>query len=497
MKLGKGINYTRYCLWWEGSEEINYNDYMQLGVLNRDKISQVKLKETAEHVKLIKRLGFETVRLPIAFNVWSLPDATDISQSSYWVVVDNMLKLCNENGLKLVIDYHHAPLSDQTFDENKARIKALWIQIAERLKNTDSSKVIFEVYNEPDNISTDNLVIFYQEVIDSIRKTGSNNTQRKIVVGGNGFYEIGFGDVGLIPFLQRQAFKNDPNIIYTVHFYEPRFFTMQGLGDGDVFLPVENVEFPATKDFSNSNIFESNEFFANNYFEAKDPDILALNLDGKGMGSIEFVKARMMQLKVLTDAGLQVWCSEIGVYSFFAQQVQNNPNTLLRGSLERYLKALLDNLKAANIDWCWWDFEGSMSFFNPVPRLQKGSIDMAKPYSFAEPYLDEKIDPFMRKILGLNERVSLRIITKRRNKATKLNSFRLTINCLDEVSNIKDFVLSYKRTSFLGGTPALKFSNKTILPQKSITFTITGHDLSIINLRVNHTDGSFMIITKE
>lgn len=517
MKLGKGINYSRYCLWWQGSQGVNFTDYMQPNAGNRDKISPIKLNETAEHIKLIRRLGFETVRLPVSFNVWAMPDSTDISQSPYWVVIDNMINLCKQADLKLVIDYHHAPLCDHTFEANKNRIKALWLQIVDRLKNTDPTQVIFEIFNEPNGvwfeqeqffspISTDNLVNFYQEIVTSIRNTGGFNQQRKLVVGGNGFYEIGFGDVGLLPFLQRNAFLNDPNIIYTVHFYEPRFFTMQGLDDGDALLPVENVEFPATRDFSNTNVLDANDFFANNYFQAKDPDIIALNIAGKGMGSIEFVKARMMQLKALTDAGLQIWCGEIGVYRHFVDKVQQNPNPSFKGSLERYLKTLLDSLKNANIDWCWWDFEGGMTFFNPVPRLQRAnralnrttdSPDMLKPFGFAEPYSNEKVDPLMRTLLGLNERVQLSIISIMRNITTKKDTIRAKITCLDEISNIKDFELFYESSVIIRGIASKKFTKKTIIAQKSVNISLTGLDLAIINLRVNHTDGSFMLVLNE
>ncbi len=507
MKLGKGINYSRYCLWWQGSEGINFTDYMQAGAANRDKISPIKLNETAEHIKLIRRLGFETVRLPISFDVWAMPDTTDISQSPYWVVIDNMINLCKQADLKLVIDYHHAPLADDTFTANKARIQSLWLQIANRFQHTDPQKVIFEIFNEPNfGISTNNLVNFYQEIVATIRNTGGNNAQRPLVVGGNGFYEIGFGDVGLLPFVQRQAFLNDPNIIYTVHFYEPRFFTMQGLDDGDALLPVENVEFPATRDFSSSNILDANDFFANNYFKAKDPDIIALNIAGKGMGSIEFVQARMMQLKALTDAGLQVWCGEIGVYRYFVDKVQQNPNSPFAGSLERYLKTLLDSLKNANIDWCWWDFEGCMTFFNPVPRLQRAnptlgrlvdSPDMLKPFGFAEPYSNEKVDPLMRTLLGLNERVQLSIISIMRNLTTKKDTIKAKITCLDDISNIKNYELFYESTIIIRGIASKKLSKKVIIAQKSVMISLTGLDLAIINLRVNHTDGSFMLVLNE
>jgi hypothetical protein len=88
------------------------------------------------------------------------------------------------------------------------------------------------------------------------------------------------------------------------------------------------------------------------------------------------------------------------------------------------LHTLLKSLEDNNIDWCWWDFEGSMSIFNPVPRVQMGhpdfpllnrptdSPDLATAFGFALPYKKEKIDPLMRELLGLNSDYSFRM-TKR------------------------------------------------------------------------------------
>ncbi len=490
MKLGKGINYSRYCLWWEGSEAADRTDYMLPSAqnINRGKISPAKLAETADHIRLIKNLGFDTVRLPVCFNVWASQNATDLSLSQYWVVVDNMISLCQSNGLKLIIDYHHAPLSDADFVKNKARIKNLWQQIAERLKNTDPNMVLFEIYNEPNqDISTDNLVIFYHEIVTTIRNTGGLNSGRKLVVGGTSFYDIGFGDSGLLPLLARNTFPNDPSIIYTIHFYQPTLFTWQGLNDGDANMPLINVEFPAIKDYTGKLPNNPNEFFANNYFHSSDPDIEALNINGKGMGSNEFIAACIRQLKVFTDAGIHIWCGEIGVYRKF---MDNH-------SLENYLTVLLNNLKNNNIDWCWWDFEAGFSIFNPVPVAQVGNPDLQNVFGFAAPFLNEKVNPQMRRLLGLNERVKMNIITVTRNVRTKHDTFRIKIECLDHISNFKEFELNYQVSVKIGANFGLKSKKKILAPQKSITVSITGLDLTLLNLRINYLDGRFRLILNE
>lgn len=485
MKLGKGINYSRYCLWWEGTETLNFTDYMMPSTqnANRDKISTHKIAEASAHVSLIKQLGFNTIRLPVSFNVWTSMHLTDITQSPYWVVVDNMLSACKRNELKLVIDYHHAPLSDLNFENDKNRIKTLWLQIAERFKNSDVNDVIFEIFNEPNgSISTTNLVAFYQEIVTAIRNTGGNNAQRKIVVGGNEFYDIGFGDSGLLPFLQRNPFSHDPNIIYTVHFYHPTLFTWQGINDGDASMPTENVEFPATRDYS-----FTGEFFGQNYLNSQQPDILALNINGKGMGSVEWVKARMKQLKNLTDKGLTVWCGEIGVYRKFADTK----------SIENYLSLLLSSLKDANVDWCWWDFEAGMSFFNPVPTLQKGNPDLDKAFGFAAPFLNDKVDAQMRRLLDLDSRVKIQVLSITRNPTTKKDTFKIKIVSLDHLTSFKNFELNYQVLGKQGDINSRKTLKKTFLPKKSITTSLTGFDLLIAQLQVNYLDGHFRFVIPE
>jgi hypothetical protein len=542
MKLGKGINYSRYCLWWEGTNENNTN-YMLPDIANirRDKISQNKLAETAEHISLIKNLGFDTVRLPISFNVWTTLDTTDITNHPYWVVIDNMLNLCQINDLNLVIDYHHAILDEITLTDNKQRILSFWEQIAVRLKDTDINKVLFEIYNEPINpqfdehgiptqlgISTPDLILFYQEIVAVIRNTGGFNHIRKIVVGGNGFYDIGFQDVGILSFLRATPFPTDLNIIYTIHFYEPKFFTMQGLDDGDVNFPVEKVEFPALRDYTGTNIFNSDDFYAENYFEAKDADIIALNIGNKGMGSIEFIQAAINQLKTFTDRGVQIWCSEIGVYRFFADQVQNSPIPGVRGSIERYLHTLFKSLEDNNIDWCWWDFEGSMTIFNPVPRVQIGrpnqpslnrpndSPDLATAFGFALPYKKEKIDPLMRELLGLHSDYSFRM-TKRPIRISgghtgQIFSHRLTFSWhpLDEIDVVKYEVIGNHVTFITTSPPFVVkipvFTPFTIVtkikgtvPYMAIFTTRNQFELVPSNyiLRVYKTDSTFVDVVVE
>jgi endoglucanase len=540
MKLGKGINYSRYCLWWEGTNDNNTN-YMLPDNTNirRDKISPNKLAETAEHISLIKNLGFDTVRLPISFNVWTTLDTTDITNHQYWIVIDNMLSLCAKHGLNLVIDYHHAILDEKTLTDNKLRILSFWEQIAIRLKDTDVNKVLFEIYNEPIDprlvedgiigISTPDLVSFYQEIVAVIRSTGKKNFNRKIVVGGNGFYDIGFQDVGLLSFLKSEPFPDDLNIIYTFHFYEPKFFTMQGLDDGDVNFPVEKVEFPAVKDYTGTNILKSvdGDFYDSNYFEAQDADILALNIDGKGMGSIEFIQAAINQLKVFTDKGIQIWCSEIGIYRFFADQVQNSNSPELHASIERYANKLLKGLNDNKIEWCWWDFEGSMSIFNPVPRVQLGrpefpslnrpndSPDLGNAFGFALPYKKEKIDPLMRKLLGLNSdygfKMSDRIIrSKDIFKKSTIHRLFFSWSPVDEIDVLKYEVIGHHVTFKIGkppfSTPIPQFQpfvlitkNKGNVPYATSLTTNNSFELmpSVYLLRVHKTDSTFVDISVE
>jgi hypothetical protein len=134
------------------------------------------------------------------------------------------LDWCHQNGLRVILDLHKAPgfsfNSYQTatlFDNvsQQERFLNLWEFLAKCLKGT-SDFVAFELLNEiflPDSTPWNRLL---RQAVDRIRKI---DIERLIVIGGNYFNSASE--------LAHLDILDDPNILYTFHFYEPMVVTHQ------------------------------------------------------------------------------------------------------------------------------------------------------------------------------------------------------------------------------------------------------------------------------
>jgi endoglucanase len=125
---------------------------------------------TREMVEFIKAAGFNTIRIPVTYYIFT-GDAPDYKIDEAWLGrVQEVADLVIDNGLFCIINIHHddlivgndwengwlelynsaesRPLSDSEKAEKTARFAALWTQIAERFKDYDEY-LIFEGINEP------------------------------------------------------------------------------------------------------------------------------------------------------------------------------------------------------------------------------------------------------------------------------------------------------------------------------------------------------------
>ena len=149
-----------------------------------------------EDIDFIAKAGFNTVRVPLHFNLFMREEAPFnavgegkiVFDGPGWALLDRVIGWSRDAGLKVIIDLHAAP-GGQTgvnhddgtgfplvFYVNRERMRtiALWREIARRYRD-DPAILGYELLNEP--ISTYNdedllnprLEPFYQEVVAAIR----------------------------------------------------------------------------------------------------------------------------------------------------------------------------------------------------------------------------------------------------------------------------------------------------------------------------------------
>lgn len=170
---------------------------------------------TRADVKLLAEMGFNSIRLPLHYNLFTLPfEKEPVKGEQTWLesgfkLVDDVLAWCNEFKIYLILDMHGAPggqgydsaISDYDFrkpslwesEENKTKLVALWTKLAERYAN---ERYIggYDLLNEPnwafdganqngcDENSNSAIWNLYKRIITAIRAVDPNHM---LILEGN------------------------------------------------------------------------------------------------------------------------------------------------------------------------------------------------------------------------------------------------------------------------------------------------------------------------
>jgi endoglucanase len=180
---------------------------------------------TADDIKRIADWGMDHVRLPVDYPVLEEEDQPGIYKDSGFEYIESCLDWCKQNGLRVILDLHKAPgfafdeLDKATLFESpilQERFINLWETIVRRFASRMNDTLAFELLNEivlPDSGPWNILI---SKALERIREL---EPQRLILVGGN-YYNAADE-------LQNIETLDDPNILYTFHFYLPLLVTHQ------------------------------------------------------------------------------------------------------------------------------------------------------------------------------------------------------------------------------------------------------------------------------
>jgi endoglucanase len=169
----------------------------------------------AEYFKAISEAGFNTVRVPVRWSAHAKAEAPYTIDAEFFKRIDWVLDQAQANKLNAVINAHHYDELDANPDKHLPRLVGLWEQIAARYKDRPEG-VYFEPLNEPHDKLNDKWNAAMPPLIAAIRKT---NPKRPIVVGPVNYNNISS--------LNKLVLPDDPNLILTVHCYDPFQFTHQ------------------------------------------------------------------------------------------------------------------------------------------------------------------------------------------------------------------------------------------------------------------------------
>jgi endoglucanase len=153
-------------------------------------------KTTQAIIDYVKAQGFKSVRIPCAWVMGHITDASNSTIDEAWMNrVQEIVDYCIKDGLYVELNDHwdggwiensFDDVSDATVTANSAKLKKIWTQIATRFKNYDEH-LMFGGLNEPaatTQAQTNALIKYEQAFIDAVRATGGNNANRTLVVQG-------------------------------------------------------------------------------------------------------------------------------------------------------------------------------------------------------------------------------------------------------------------------------------------------------------------------
>lgn len=284
---------------------------------------------------LLKKLGFKSIRLPVAFTYFELEH---VPIEKVFTRIDKVVTQCSKYGFKLVLDYHNGNLNDSNYSEETPKIIDLWLKMAKRYKYTNVNDVFFELYNEPPHMNPNVWKDAAYNIVTAIRKV---DKQRTLIVGAsnyNSIYE-----------LSRFVRLADENIIYTFHFYEPFFFTHQGAEWIGNQVATTGVSFPY-----------SAENFPALSQKAKGTDGEINYQQYKRDGNEQSINDKLNIVKGWANKYyVPIICGEYGAYNKYADL----------DSRCRYIKAVRAALKKLNIPGMLWDYSGTFSLFTGKPSM--------------------------------------------------------------------------------------------------------------------------------
>ena len=223
---------------------------------------------TKAMIDKIKASGFNTVRIPVTWYIFTGPGPDYIINTAWMDRVQEIVDYVIENGMFCILNTHHEeyqsgfksgrnweigwlrlyhndsngsrPLTNPEKEVIHLQLARTWAQIAERFKNYDEY-LIFEGVNEPRTIGLENITVpmwveqstflneLLQTFVDTVRASGGKNTDRHLMVTPY-FSSVGMDtndrDSRISLFVNaagRRLRVNDPRnrLIASLHYYEP------------------------------------------------------------------------------------------------------------------------------------------------------------------------------------------------------------------------------------------------------------------------------------
>ena len=149
-------------------------------------------KVTKELINAIKAAGFNSIRIPVAWNAYIEDHSTHKISDSWLDRVEEVVNYCLENDMYTIINIHwdggwlENNCTPNKQIENNIKQHALWTQIAMHFRDYEEN-LLFAGTNEPNVENSTQMGVlnsYLQSFIDAVRSTGGNNIYRNLIIQG-------------------------------------------------------------------------------------------------------------------------------------------------------------------------------------------------------------------------------------------------------------------------------------------------------------------------
>lgn len=183
---------------------------------------------TQTFIDSVKAAGFNTVRIPCAWNSHLETGSTNQIKSTWLARVKEVVGYCVKNDMYVILNIHwdggwleENPIYSKQVEVN-AKQKAFWEQIAVTMRDFDEHLLFAgtnEVHANYGTPSTENINVqlsFNQTFVDAVRSTGGKNTYRNLVIQS---YNTNIDQA--VSYLKIATDTQKDRLFVEVHYYDP------------------------------------------------------------------------------------------------------------------------------------------------------------------------------------------------------------------------------------------------------------------------------------
>jgi len=321
----KGVNLTDWIWSKQGAENIPFYKFDK-----RD-------------IDGIKSLGCDVIRLPLSLLFFADTTSAHILDPLFFYFLDQAVDWSEESNMHLILD-NHTQKSGSSYIPAMDELIPLWTQIAEHYKER-SGLLIYELMNEPHNITDETWFSIQDSLIKTIRTIDSTRT-----IIATPIWNSTLNFTRFVP-------HPDTNIIYSFHFYEPFIFTHQGASwTNPSCVSLGGIPFPGT----NGGIPDCPEDLVGTWVENR---LNNYHIDGTDSAMYTYIDRTI----AFSDSfNVPIFCGEFGVY---------NPLAPVSDRAHWY-DVTTSYFEEHHISWTIWGYQGGYGIFKKgTPGIFHRDID--------------------------------------------------------------------------------------------------------------------------